>query len=345
MFTLYKFELRKIIKRKIFWITGGILLIGLLLWAIANSVLPQSREYSDKSLNGYKMNHIEQQAADKIAGREIDQSLINEMSKNYEEFIFNGAYEKALPYIDIYNFISETLGTHASEEILKVDSDILYYTLNEQLKENTTIKLSESYLFDNPIIYQGYFDGWRQLANILKVLACMEIMFIVISLSTVFTIEHIRKTDQLILCSRYGKKKLYIAKIFAGLTVSILFTLILSLFIFGIISVMYGFNGYNTILQFILMRPFDLTIGQSVIILIGLSFIATVLVSIFCMVLSELTKNNVATIGIITGIMILTMFISEMPSNFKVLYEIWYLLPSNLISLNGAFRYCTLNIG
>lgn len=126
MFTLYKFELRKIIKRKIVWITGGILLIGLLLWAIANSVLPQSREYSDKSLNGYKMNHIEQQAADKIAGREIDQSLINEMSKNYEEFIFNGAYEKALPYIDIYNFISETLGTHASEEILKVDSDILY---------------------------------------------------------------------------------------------------------------------------------------------------------------------------------------------------------------------------
>ena len=31
MLTLYKFELRKIISRKIVWITGGVLLVGLCL--------------------------------------------------------------------------------------------------------------------------------------------------------------------------------------------------------------------------------------------------------------------------------------------------------------------------
>ena len=46
MFTLYKFELRKIINRKILWITGGILLMALLLWGLASAVLPQSRELS-----------------------------------------------------------------------------------------------------------------------------------------------------------------------------------------------------------------------------------------------------------------------------------------------------------
>ena len=343
MFTLYKFELRKIIRKKILWITGGILLAGLLVWGVASAVLPQSREYSDSSLNGFEANRAEREAAQQIAGREIDQSLFDEMRTNYEAFIFDGDYVKALPYLDVYNFIGNTLGTSASAEILNCDSDMFYANLNSQLKENTPAELAENNSLEKPIYYQGYFDGWRKMASMMKVLACMEIMFIAICLSTVFTVEHTRKTDQLILCSRFGKKKLYIAKLMAGITVSIAFTLILSLLTFGIIAFLYGFDGYSTILQFILMRPFDTTIGQAVMILIGLSFVGAILVSVLTMVLSELTKNSIATIGVISGVLILTMFILEMPSNLKILSEIWYLLPSNLISLNGAFRYSLFN--
>lgn len=204
---------------------------------------------------------------------------------------------------------------------------MFYANLNSQLKENTPAELAENNSLEKPIYYQGYFDGWRKMASMMKVLACMEIMFIAICLSTVFTVEHTRKTDQLILCSRFGKKKLYIAKLMAGITVSIAFTLILSLLTFGIIAFLYGFDGYSTILQFILMRPFDITIGQAVMILIGLSFVGAILVSVLTMVLSELTKNSIATIGVISGVLILTMFILEMPSNLKILSEIWYLLP------------------
>ena len=39
MLTLYKFELRKIISRKIVWITGGVLLVGLVIWGIALSLI------------------------------------------------------------------------------------------------------------------------------------------------------------------------------------------------------------------------------------------------------------------------------------------------------------------
>lgn len=92
------------------------------------------------------------------------------------------------------------------------------------------------------------------------------------------------------------------------------------------------------------MRPFNLTIGQAVMILIGLSFAGAILVSVFTMALSELTKNSVATIGIIAGILILTMFIMEMPANLKIISEIWYMLPSNLVSLNGAFRHSLFQI-
>lgn len=42
------------------------------------------------------------------------------------------------------------------------------------------------------------------------------------------------------------------------------------------------------------MRPFNLTLGQAVMILIGLSFAGAILVSVFTMALSELTKIALA---------------------------------------------------
>lgn len=345
MFTLYKFELRKIVGRRIVWITGGVLLVGLLIWGVASAVLPQSREYSDSSLNGYAANRAEREAAKQISGRIIDQQLIDEMRPAYEDFILNGNYKDALPYLDIYNFIGTTLGTQASAEILNCDSQIFYETLNAQLEANTPAGLTESISFDEPVTYNGYFDGWRQIADMMKFIACMEIMFIAICLSAVFTVEHTRKTDQVILCTRLGKKKLYTAKILAGLTVGIGFALLISLFMFMIIALLYGFDGYNTILQFVLLRPFDLSIGEAALILVVLSFFGAALVSVFTMMLSEVTKNSIATIGTIAGVLLVTMFIMEMPANLKLLSEIWYMLPSNLVSLNGAFRYSIFNLG
>ena len=329
MFALYKFELRKIISRKIVLVTGCVMLVGLLIWGVASAVLPQRREYSDSSLNGYEANRAEHEAAELISGRAIDQTLIDEMRLAYEDFIFNGNYKEALPYLDVYNFIGTTLRTHASAEVLECDIEAFYERLNAQLEASTPSGLTESIAF----------------ADMMKFVSCMEIMFITICLSTVFTVEHTRKTDQIILCTRLGKKKLYVAKILAGLTVGIGFTLILSLLMLGIVAFLYGFAGYNTILQFVLLRPFNLTVVQAALILVVLSFAGAALVSLFTMMLSELTKNSVATIGTITGIMILTMFIMEMPANLKLLSEIWYLLPSNLVSLNGAFRYSVISVG
>lgn len=344
MLALYKFELRKIISRKIVWITGGILLIGLLIWGVASALLPVNREYSVSSLNGYEANRAERASAEQISGRAIDQTLIDEMLLAYKDFIYNGNYNNALPYLDVYDLIGNVLGTHASTEILECDSDTFYKKLNSLLEANTPAGMDVN-SFDDPITYDGYFDGWRKVSDMMKFVACMEIMFIAICLSTVFTVEHTRKTDQIILCTRLGKKKLYAAKVLAGLTVGIGFTLLLSILMFGIVALLYGFDGYNTILQFVLLRPFNLTIGQAVLILVALSFVGASLVSLFTMMLSELTKNSVATIGTITGVMLVTMFIMEMPANLKLLSEIWYLLPSNLVSLNGAFRYSALSIG
>ncbi len=341
MLALYKFELLKIINRKIFWVTGCTFMIGIIIWGLLCAVLPVNREYSEMSLNGLSANTAERLASGQIAGREINQDLIDEMCTAYETYIFDGDYEKALPYLDVYNFIGSVLGTYATAEILKCDSDTFYNILNEFAGTNLQTNYSQS----NPIRYMGYYAGWHQMAASMKALISMEIMFIVICLSSVFTVEHMRKTDQVILCSRFGKKKLYFAKLFAGVTVGFSFTLIISLLMFIIIALVYGLDGFNTVLQFVLLRPFNFTVGQAVLILAALSLVSTLLICVFTMVLSELTKNGIATIGIITGIMIVTLFVTEMPATVKIAYELWYLLPSNFVSLNGAFRYSIFNIG
>ena len=106
MFALYKFELRKINSRKIVWITGCVMLVGLLIWGVASAVLPQSREYSDSSLNGYEANRAEREAAELISGRAIDQTLIDEMRPAYENFIFNGNSRSSFAFLFASNFVN-----------------------------------------------------------------------------------------------------------------------------------------------------------------------------------------------------------------------------------------------
>jgi hypothetical protein len=39
----------------------------------------------------------------------------------------------------------------------------------------------------------------------------------------------------------------------------------------------------------------------------------------------------------------LSLFISEVPGNIRWLSELWYAIPSNLVNLNGAFRYTVVS--
>ncbi|MCQ5149803.1 hypothetical protein, partial [Coprococcus eutactus] len=69
-------------------------------------------------------------AAEQISGRDINQTLIDELRPAYENFIFNGNYKQALPYLDVYNLIGESLGRQASADILECESETFYEKLN-----------------------------------------------------------------------------------------------------------------------------------------------------------------------------------------------------------------------
>ena len=60
------------------------------------------------------MNLRKAERRDVYKRQAIDQTLIDEMRPAYENFIFNGNYREAHPYLGVYNLIGRTLGTQAS---------------------------------------------------------------------------------------------------------------------------------------------------------------------------------------------------------------------------------------
>jgi len=159
----------------------------------------------------------------------------------------------------------------------------------------------------------------------------MLFLLLTISLSNVFSVEYFRKTDAIILCSRYGKKQLYFAKIFAGIT----FSVISAILIFGVALLsnilVYGANGFQAMLQIAFpLSSWNMSVGESILVL----FISLIAISVLyggtVMFLSEVLKSSVAVMAIPIGIMLLTMMV-DVPYQFRLASQIYDLLPTNLL--------------
>ena len=124
---------------------------------------------------------------------------------------------------------------------------------------------------------------------------------------------------------------MYLAKILAGIT----FGAVVSLLFWGITAIFsvlaYGADGFGAALQ--LAFPFstwNITVGESVLVLLLVLLVISVLYSVAIMVLSEILKNSVAVMALPVGIMILTIMI-DIPYQFRIASQIYDLLPTNLL--------------
>lgn len=348
---LYKYELKKIISNKLTLLTMGIMLLIVIAWGLFSAFAGAPEEIDGERSSCYSFYQMRKESANVIEGRIIGDMLLSEMNSQMRRT------KDFLPYYDLYDFVGFSINTMSSVQISQTTAQGLHNVMSERL--NVNYLADEGYsekeqaywaeqaenILSDPITYNGYFEGWCQITNMIKVLVYLVILFIAICLSTIFTFENTRKTDQLIFSSRYGKCRLYWAKICAGITVSVCFTLLLIALFVGVVAIVFGLGGFDTMLQFVLMRPFDLSVGQAAVILLGLLVVSSVLTAVFVMTISQFTKSSIATMSIVAGMLMISLFVSEVPGNIRWLSELWYLVPSNLINLNGAFRYTLLSIG
>ena len=298
--TLYLYELKKLFFSKVnlLALAGTVIMIVVLIISSNSEVAPVSRE-----------------AAKELDGRVIDGQIIEEVKPalRYENgatvFEITGEYEKYVPVVDI---ITSVAGYDS--DITQLQGDELY-----DLREQKQKQLMEK---------QGLTETEKEFWS--------RLLLSAIGLSGVYARETADNMNQLLLCSRYGRKELFVVKFTAGITWILAVALIIILSLLIPIYITYGMEGMGEMVQ--LVKPLSmlpLTIGRMLAIYMGIFLLAAVLFASVTMLLSVITQNALAVTCALMGYLLIDLF-ADFPDRLRLLQKIWTLRP-NAVLMNTGF--------
>lgn len=362
--TLFLYEYKKILHKKIVWISTLLCLIAL-VFSVCSPLLGTYYIDGKRISTNYQAYQTDKAYAAALNGRALDQELLEEAVNAYrkipqvtgnQHYTSTPEYQTyARPYSPVFNFIGRTTDLQPSEIMMSwtPDETDLYERRQKWLTslwEDFQLTTGEMDFWQKqedqvkkPVIYQET-GGWENLFSDLQTVGILVLMVIAISLSGIFSDEHLRKTDQLILSSSLGKTKLYQTKIAAGIAFSVSTALLFIAVAFLLTLLLFGADGFHAAFQLVYPRCSEpLTCGQATLIAYGILLIVSVTVGIFVMILSELLRSNIAALSVITGILLSSMIIS-VPAQYRILAQLWDWLPFCIITPWNIFGTYTLSL-
>lgn len=363
--TLYQYEMKKILKRRMTWIAfiGAVLIMlyscfGAMLYnySITDPKTGESIYYS-----AYEKTMWRGAYAERLNGRMIDDELLGEMQAAYaavqddERSVDSGGMvgttiaavsedeaeeerlaEQRRQYQAVYNYVREIVG---NDKVHTVDAVAFYGERQRMItdyEEFGYLTESEKEYWRAHEAQTPYPFYWDQgpmimLASIKTILALMALV-IGMTFSGVFADEHMRRTDQLALSSCHGRGPLYRAKLLAVMTLGVAATFIVGAVTLIGFGVLYGYaKNWDAPLQMHLeSSPFALTLGEGIVIMLVLLLLSAALHSALALVLSAWTKSSVATMSLMT-VYILGTQLLDVPSRLRVLSQCLSLMPAKLV--------------
>lgn len=327
--TLYFYEIKKILQKKMVWISFGIIFAFVIFMGVGDLFF--SYEKDGAKVSAYEKIVNEKENARELSGREIDDSLLDEMKR-----------DDTKKYDAIYQIVKYLI--NSDEEIRNVNESKLYQTRTDNIEKMfIEQRLTEGEItwwrekeadIKIPFTYE-YTRGYLQFIDLIYNLNIFMVVMLGISLSGVFADEHFRKTDQLILGSRYGKKILYFAKLGAGISVGILGTVILLLAGAVLAFAIYGADGFHGALQLVIIKSsWQLSVGTMSICLLAFTLLLALLYSVFTMFLSEGLKSSAAVMAVFLGMFFVTFFFN-FPYQYRALSQILGLMPAKILRAGG----------
>lgn len=361
--TLYRYECKKLWSRKIVWISLSLCIITIIISLFAPFL---GNYYVDGEFidTNYNMYRTDKYYAEALSSREINQSLLEETITAYrkisevpgQHYTLTKEYQQyARPYSEIFNFIRQISGMQTSEVMLswQPSEDDLYAKRQTWLmslwkdlrlsKGETDYWTEREEQIKTPYVYQEH-NGYSTIISSYQTVGLFVLMLIAICLSGIFSDEHTRKTDQIVLCSPLGKTRLYWTKIAVGISFAMISTILFCAVTFVLTLCLYGSGGFQAAFQLIYAQNSDpITCGQAVIIAYGNMMFAAILTSVFVMVLSELLHSNIATLAVSTGLLIVAMMVN-VPERYRMLAQIWDWFPWCFIVPWNVFGQYTISV-
>ncbi len=333
---LYRFEIRKIMKNRL---TIAMLIVTV-LFILIEAFIPKlvlTKEMMD--------------AQKVLDGRLIDDALLQEM---YPKLEGNGRLWNAQnnQFEEIVNMEmalipdGAELSDYSADEMYRLREERILEIMQADFMTDGEIEWwkNEGSKVNTPFTYR-YCQGAINLAQGMSLTLMCIMLIAALCLSTVFTVEHRQKTDQLIICCKHGRRETFIAKIAAGLSIVVGCCLISSALLALLVVVLYGLDGLDGVVQLeVALSAYPFTMGQFLAVQMMVMITASILFAAFAMAMSEVVKNSLAVMGIMVCIFIFSQ-LELIPPNFRVLAQINSMLPSNQISIWSLLELRLVGIG
>ena len=333
---LYRFEIKKIMKNRL---TVAMLIVTV-LFILIEAFIPKlylSKEMED--------------AQKVLDGTVIDDALLQEM---YPKLISNGTvwtadnamYEKIADMEDGILPDGANLSDYSADELYKERKSAIMAMMQEDNLTERELQWwkNENSKIDTPFTYR-YCQGTINLAQGMSLTLMCIMLISALCLSTVFTIEHRQRTDQIVISCRNGRRKTFFLKIAAGLSVVIGCCLVSAALLALLIAILYGMDGLGAAVQLELpLSDYSFTMGQFIIVQMIVMITAAILFASFAMAISEVVKNSLAVMGIMVGLFIFSQ-LELIPPRFRVLAQIKAMLPSNQISILSLMEHRLVGFG
>ena len=359
---LIRFEYRKIIGKPS---TIIILLLAVFLTA-CTSVGPLMGDYyvkGEKLESNYDGMKKDREYIRSLAGRELGSDLLSEAIEAYTRIPnTDGKYtdledyhQYARPYSEIYHIIRRVYRLSDWKEVKSISQEDInnFYSIRQRMIEKNieettmsaiekeaSIKLSRQ--VHTPFIY-SYTGGYTNFLQQMYTTAILICFICAICIAPIFAGEYVDKMDSLILSSKYGKNKIIYAKIFTGISFSILLSILLTGVSYITIMMFYGWDGGNSPIQLFLplsIQPF--TMKQAAFLYFNVVIFGNILSSSLTMLLSSKLRSPFMVIVIMTVFTILPMFLS-ISQDVLWIYHLYNLIPANMFYLDNITSIYFIN--
>jgi hypothetical protein len=334
MKTIYMFELKKLFFSKVNLATliGAVLM--LLFLAISSTVEEQP---------------VSREAARELNGRIIDGQLFDEMKSalKYENGVallqVKEGYEKYAPILNIIMPVSGDEINFARFQGMGF-YELRRQRISQRLEKQELTEAEKAYwdsLEDKvkkPFVYY-YHNGPANMLKSFQALGFFTLLLSAVGLSGVYAGETADNMNQLLLCSRHGKKKLYLIKYAAGMTWILTAAILVVLALLIPFDITYGMEGTGEMLQ--LVKPLSMlpcTIGQMLAICLVIYLLAAVLFASITMLLSVIIQNSPAVTCGLLGYLLIDLF-ADVPDRFRLLRALWSLRPNAILMNTGFVNY------
>ena len=303
--TLYLYELKKLFYAKVNMIAFARTVIMLVFLVISSTSESQP---------------VSREAAKELDGRVIDGELIEELKpamrvENGSTVIeISAEYEKYVPIMDVITSVTGydmDLTQLQGTEFYNLRDQAINQRIEKQRLSETEKEFwrNQENQVSKPFVYH-YHSGPANLLKSFQALGFFILLLSAVGLSGVYARETGDNMNQLLLCSRYGKKELYLIKFAAGLTWIMTAALIVVLAILIPFSVFCGIEGMGEMLQ--LVKPWSMlpyTLGQMLGIYMVIYLFAAILFASVTMLLSVVTQNQlIVTCGML-GYLLIDLFV------------------------------------